>query len=205
MQDETRSRLEPRLSPIAPLIYRFILDDNRPIFGQRQPPVRPAAQRAQETGVIWIAAPRRAVCCGCYRRPDGCHQGTRQTHQVHQSAGRRNNWAYLIQCAHGRPGRCTLELLQRVSSRRLSSSLLCSRKTTRKFRLRVWFQGKLQGNSVWGGGRIYVLQGLVSSGLGLLERGIRACVVLNVLGSNPNLTINFMSVHSSSQRVGSLS
>lgn len=50
MQDETRSRLEPRLSPIAPLIYRFILDDNRPIFGQRSPPDRPAAQRAQETG-----------------------------------------------------------------------------------------------------------------------------------------------------------
>lgn len=59
MQDETRSRLEPRLSPIAPFIYRFILDDNRPIFGQRSPPDRPAAQRAQETGVIWIAAPRR--------------------------------------------------------------------------------------------------------------------------------------------------
>lgn len=49
MQDETRSRLEPRLSPIAPLIYRFILDDNRPIFGQRSPPDRPAAQCAQET------------------------------------------------------------------------------------------------------------------------------------------------------------
>lgn len=103
MQDETRTAPRaPRLSPITPLIYRFILDCNRPILGSDRRRPGPRQRAPGRRSVIWIAAPRIAAVIADATAAIRVHGKPIRCIRARGAE---------IQCAHGRPGRCTLEVL----------------------------------------------------------------------------------------------